>query len=440
MPRSWAVTATDTLERCPECGSAALHRVRTDPPWCRDCEWNLGQWPEPKRKRGRQRVLRDRRRAFELNQRLMREFAGVLPTKPRPTRADDVLTAAAVLLLSFDLLLLAGGIYLLFAGNWVLKVVAVVLILVAIECRPRFGSIDDGDGIEVTREEAPQLWSVVYAAAQAVGAPRIDHLSVSNEFNASCGRVGLRGATTLVIGLPLWGALSPAGRQALLGHELGHLVNGDPTRGFWTQLTLTTFARLAQVFDPQGLDETAPAKYHARVDPRNAVSLTLAAVVQYVLFFPLHVFFSATQRALLRLAGEEHQRAEVYADAIGTHLGGTPGAVELADVWLSRGLVNRGLIRGAEESADPAVWNREVLASVEQSPAELRLAEQHSLRGQASRFASHPPDGLRSRLVSSWPFTPPIIPTPVHQMAAGDRELQRRYKSAQRAILNRAVF
>ena len=413
--------------------------MRTDPPWCVQCEWNLGEWPEPKRRRGRRAALRDRRRALELNNRLMAEFRGVLPTEPRATRADDVLTAASVVLLSFDLLLFAGGVYLLITGNWLLKAIGAVLVLIGIECRPRFGRVDGG-GTEITRAEAPQLWAVVDAAGQAIGAPCIDHLSMSNEFTASCGRAGLRGVNTLVIGLPLWGALSPTGRQALLGHELGHLVNGDPTRRFWTQSTLTTFGRLAQVFDPRDLDQTSPAKYHTRVDPRNAVSLTLAAVVQYVLFFPLHVLFAATQRALLRLAAEEHQRAEVYADGIGARLAGTRGALELADACLSPGLVNRGLIRGADESADPEIWRRAVWASLEQTPAEHRRAEQRSLRDQASRFAAHPPDGLRWRLAASWPDIPPMIPIPDAQMAAGDRELHRRYKSAQRAILNRSVF
>ena len=46
------------------------------------------------------------------------------------------------------------------------------------------------------------------------------------------------------------GSLTAGERVALLGHELGHFVNGDPRRGLLTQPALTMLASAADLFRP----------------------------------------------------------------------------------------------------------------------------------------------------------------------------------------------
>ncbi|WP_328822533.1 M48 family metalloprotease [Micromonospora rubida] len=52
--------------------------------------------------------------------------------------------------------------------------------------------------------------------------------------NAYATAVGPRRRRVLCLGLPLWGSLPAQERVALLGHELGHFVNGDPRRSLLT--------------------------------------------------------------------------------------------------------------------------------------------------------------------------------------------------------------
>ncbi|MEU4592838.1 hypothetical protein [Micromonospora aurantiaca (nom. illeg.)] len=49
-----------------------------------------------------------------------------------------------------------------------------------------------------------------------------------------------------------WGALNGPARVALLGHELGHFVNGDVRRGPVTQPALTMLGNAADLFRPRG--------------------------------------------------------------------------------------------------------------------------------------------------------------------------------------------
>jgi heat shock protein HtpX len=416
------VTVVDAVQECPDCGSTALARLRTDPPWCTKCKWNLAQWPEPKKKRGRRGIARDRKRAFELNRRLLAELEGAQPSRPRRTRAAALLAGASAALLVFDLALLLGGVYLLINAIVPLKILAVFMILVAVECRIRFDRVGDRwDG--VSRQELPGLWSVIDEAQVALGAPRVDTLIITNEFNASCARSGIRRRVVLTIGLPLWGVLSADARQALLGHELGHLVNGDPTTAFATQPALNTFASLAEIFDPRDM-----------IDSQNAVAEFFGTLLAYAVFLPLHLVCNWAQTALIRVAAQDHQRAEVYADALSVKLGGTAGATELTQVLLFETGVLDALRRSAAASDDPQIWRAAVGEATAACAAHARVAEQRSMRYGVSRYRSHPPDGLRSRLVRSWPRADPAIPVPAEKLATADRELARQYKSAQRAI------
>jgi heat shock protein HtpX len=428
------VTATTTFQQCPQCHSRALARVNSDPPWCTECEWNLAQWQKPQAEHWQKRsgvrrwarVLRDRRRAFAMNQRLLRELRGGLPDKPSLTRAGVILAAASALLLIFDIALLVGGTFLLVTGTWPLRLLAVIMILTGYECRLRFPKIERHS--EVSRDEAPNLWAAVDQARAALGAPAIDRLVISSEYNAWCGHTGFRRRTVLGLGLPLWGALSPAGRQALLGHELGHLVNGDPATSFATQPALTTFATLAEVFDPDDL-----------VDADNVIHELLATIVAYLVYWPVHRVCRGAQKVLRRIAAEDHQRAEIYADALGVRLGGSDGAEEVDRALLFEDAVMIALRRAAADSADPQVWRAEAAAALAERTTDLVVAEQRSMRYETRWFADHPPSGLRVRLIRSWPRTRPTVPIDTRAMAAIDRELARSYKTAQRAILNGAL-
>lgn len=81
-------------------------------------------------------------------------------------------------------------------------------------------------GLELSRQQAPELFSLIDEVARTINAPTVDSLALSPDFNASYSTRGLR-RRVLGIGMSLWTVLGAQEQVALLGHELGHAVNGD---------------------------------------------------------------------------------------------------------------------------------------------------------------------------------------------------------------------
>jgi Zn-dependent protease with chaperone function len=295
------------------------------------------------------------------------------------------------------------------------------LILVGLECRIRLPKADRSFN-RVSRDEAPALFEIIDQAREGIGAPRVDIVEISGEFNASCARYGFRRTPVLTLGLPLWGALSPAGRQALLGHELGHLVNGDVRSLLLTQPAVTTLGRLAIIFDPKAI--AGGSTVHS-----NILSDAVAAILAYTIFAPVQFVFAAGHRALLRVAARDHQRAEVYADALAVRLAGSAGAEELMRVLVLDRRVALAVLEAVRTSGPrPVAWRAAVAEAIDLPDAELIVREQATLRYQANLYADHPPTGLRRRLVRSWSAADPAYPISEALHAVADEQLQIRYE------------
>jgi heat shock protein HtpX len=230
----------------------------------------------------------------------------------------------------------------------------------------------------------------------------------------------------LSIGLPLWAALGPAGRMALIGHELGHLINNDPRRRLLGQLALTTFLRLADI-----------------VDPRTALAHDegmewFAGRVLWLVYQPLFAVFSRIADALYARSMAENRAAEAYADRLALRLGGMDGVVELLRVSLHQRTVRR-TTRGLTGRSGPAVseWPRLVREALDAVPDDP--ASDLSVRHESDLEASHPPSGWRLRLVRTWPPAAPATPIPVELLAAADEALRRRYAAMRIVVANETV-
>ncbi|HEY7296021.1 MAG TPA: M48 family metalloprotease [Dehalococcoidia bacterium] len=70
------------------------------------------------------------------------------------------------------------------------------------------------------------------AIARELHMATINEIAVTPASNAAFGRMGWRRRRVLLLGQPLPLTLDSQERVALLGHELGHGVNGDAVRGF----------------------------------------------------------------------------------------------------------------------------------------------------------------------------------------------------------------
>ena len=113
--------------------------------------------------------------------------------------------------------------------NWLmLKVLWIPLALVGLVLRSLWITLPEPDGVKLQREQAPALFDLIDEVRMALSGPKIHHVIVSDEFNASIVQIpqfGMFGwqRNYLSVGLPLLRALTPAEFRAVLAHEVGHL-------------------------------------------------------------------------------------------------------------------------------------------------------------------------------------------------------------------------
>ena len=121
--------------------------------------------------------------------------------------------------------------YFIYSGHFnalLLKVLWIPLVLVGIVLRSLWITIPVPDGMELKREQAPALFDLIHEVTQKLNGPKIHHVFLSGDFNASIVQIpqfGMLGWLNnyLVVGLPLLQAFSPTEFRAVLAHEVGHL-------------------------------------------------------------------------------------------------------------------------------------------------------------------------------------------------------------------------
>ena len=280
------------------------------------------------------------------------------PGPPRRTRSGTLLVVLALALYSLDLAFVVLGVWLLIAGFFVWKLGGLLLVLIGLELRPRISKRTDDPLGTIAADAAPELFRLVNEVSAEARGPRIDSIIVTDEFNAGCRCVGLRRRPELIIGLPLWASLDPQTRVALLGHEVGHLVNGDPQHGLLIQPVFTTFGTLSHVLQPGRRRRSAYG---------GSLLDTLSFLLGQLVFRPMSWSARRIQFWLYTVAARDHQRAEYYADAISMHLAGSEPARELTRILVRDHFAQRAIQRAALDSADPAQWRSAVAEAMDGS-------------------------------------------------------------------------
>ncbi|MBW4720299.1 M48 family metallopeptidase [Saccharothrix obliqua] len=367
--------------------------------------------------------------ARRLDARQFAAYSAAPPTRPEWTAARVALIATSAVLTLAVLGGLVLGVRLVlrdFPSFW--AVPGLLLIGLAWELRPRLGRLG-GEWAEVTRGTAPTLFALLDRIGAAAGAPAPHVVALDFDFNASAGVHGLRRRRRLTLGLPMWGVLAPGQRVALLAHEFGHFVNGDPARGVATSPALLTPGLIADMVSPS-----------ASVTGSNPFVELVEAVIA-----PLQRLvargFLLVQAGLLVVASRDRQRAEYCADAVAVRLAGTDATAALMDDLVAADQL-MGAVAAAERGVratatarhahpGPATWRaaaERVRATL--SPAELRAA---SVDG-STLWDSHPPAGLRARAVESWPHREAAVTLSAEDSARIDAELARWYARAGRDL------
>ncbi|MBL7258701.1 M48 family metallopeptidase [Paractinoplanes lichenicola] len=371
---------TTTVTDCPQCAAPTValgHPQR----WCPACDWNLDtvtnavfgwRWLD----------RRLHRVAFRLT---AAQFEALGAGRSAGRVARGVTLAAAAILLAGVLALAVLGTWLILVDFFsVLTVLGLVVLAVAVLLRPRFGRLDAP--VVLDEAAAPALFGLIRRVAETVDAPVPHVVVLASDLNAYTTTVGVRRRRVLGLGLPLWATLGPQERVALLGHELGHFVNGDVRRGPLTQVAETTLGRVAHLLAADG-------------DGDSGVIGMLTRGVGWILSrtaMALHLLLVWTSQ-------RDSQRAEYLADELGARAGGTPAAVRLADHLLIEAALDTVVRREARAGNGPAAWRAAAVVARDNQAANIPALRKLSKHTEVSLFASHPPSGLRAEMLERRP-------------------------------------
>jgi Zn-dependent protease with chaperone function len=384
----------DARRSCPQCG----HGLTVDDRfvvWCEACDWNVrGGSEDGEEDAGRIEAFR-RRLSRSYGEELFGRMTSERPPRPGRGAAYAGALALAGLVHLLTLAVAGAGVWLLATGRGAVvpSVLGVLLLGLAWLIRPRLGRVPR-HGVVVPRAEAPALYALLDEVAGALGAPRADVVVVDREVNASVRVVGVRRRTVLTIGLGLWEPLTPQQRVGLLGHEFGHLVNGDTRHGLFIRSALHALVRWYVLLRPE--------------DDSSGLGL-IGSAARLLMFLPACAVLLPL-RVLEHLTLRASQQAEYLADDLDARIGSTQAAVEgmdmflLADAiefWLDQQAVTARTVHrgtrgtGAAQEPDEAVWERlkEYVASIPAHEVERR--RRLSALTAHAKDSTHPPTHLR---------------------------------------------
>lgn len=419
---------------CPACG----REMRLDPrfvQWCVECGHGADPNPPQPGKREGRRLERERTRSARLFESLI--------TAPslRPTSASGLAVTAlssvahlvtlAVLVLPIWLVVITHGAFL---GDIALILGGLTFLAVlprwALRRRRRDGAIG--------REQAPNLYVLLDQCAAELGCEVPAQVFVDARYNASTGRSPLWGGSFLVLGMPLWAVLSGQERIALLGHELGHQVNGDPGHGNWAGAARWSLAQWMRVFDPSMSSyEQSRNMYMRRVVGRRAgmggIAALLAPAVQVIVFLPFYLVALGCSTLLTRLDLLCGQRAEYLADELGARLAGSEAAdgmlgklaLDGSVEWFINAARARPGTGGRAAVTDRSdLWRRlaEFVDSIPETERQRRRLVDAAHNTRTDR--THPANHLRASLMHRRPPLAGAIKLSDDEWAGIDEELE----------------
>jgi len=258
------------------------------------------------------------------------------------------------------------------------------------------------------REQLPHTYQLLDQITAAVGTKPIDGVVLGREVNAGYGRYGWRRRRIVTLGVPLVLALDPAERVALLGHEIGHAVNGDVGRSVVLGGAHGALISLWSVVEP---DSILPAPTEGLVGflaiPFRLIQLGIARAILGLALLQLLLCYRTSQRA------------EFHADAIGARIAGTRGsAAALARLHASGPASQLGWLAGASDPVH-VIADRVRLTSAREIERLRRL----EAIGGSRLDMTHPPTVDRERVIAALPVQPGSIVLTAGESAAIDREL-----------------
>ncbi len=307
----------------------------------------------------------------------------------------------------FDWLAAAGGLLMVTAG---------LAVLPRLERPPA--------GQRLRQEEGLLLRALADDVADALAAPRPEVVVLTADFNIGYVASGLVQQRFLVVGLPFWTLLDGPERIAVLGHEFGHAVSGDPSTSVVIGSALQSLHRWDAMLRP---DRSRYSQRWAR---------GFLAVIDPFLYV-LALVPRGAHALLVHLVLRDQQRCEYLSDVFAAEVAGRSPTARALEKSLLAPVVEAELGRLAETVATRDVW----MVVRQRAEAALGRDRERLLRAaaeeQASLDASHPPTSLRLELVRSLEPSPPAVTRTPQEWAAIDAELAPLAGALGRALVTR---
>jgi Zn-dependent protease with chaperone function len=408
---------------CPEC-AAIVPSTPGYADWCDACGWNLEPSAAAQVAEGRFGRLAERlgRRSGD---RMARRLLAEPRLAPRLTPQRIAAYAVALAVHAFTLALLCAGVAMIVVDfpNALGLLIGLALAGVALVIRPRLDRLEPGDGHRLDPAVAPALHELAAAVAHALDRPPPDLILVDHQWNASWRRVGIRRRGVLTLGLPLLVALDPAGRVAVIGHELAHDRNGDATRSLSIGSAVSGLDRLSDVLRPEPGSEGFIAEI--------AMLEWLTSWLLWLVSRPVDAVLWLEARLLMH----DRQRAEYLADALAAQVAGTAAVVEVHERLLLGSTVSLAIQQAA--TADATDVLDRVRAAVVAVPERERERRRRVARLEHARLDyTHPPTGMRIAFLEGRPAEAPTVRLDGAVSARIDAELEPLARTVDRELLD----
>jgi Zn-dependent protease with chaperone function len=279
-----------------------------------------------------------------------------------------------------------------------------LLLLLAWYLRPRVTPGWDKHARWITAEQAPELFRLLDALADLMGADRFLGVTLRPMDTAGVLTFGLRRRRVLLIGVPLWEVLAPQERLAVLAHEVAHSVNYDAEIGHAVSGALHTLRRWYALTHPLTLVT------------RNS-RLRTSSVLDFVL--PIGLIHAGAVAMLRR----SKPRAEYLADHLAASVASTDAVCSAFTRFPTSRAATAVLAAALRARVPSHPWRmvRDYAAALpEHERRRLALIEEREGMGVDS---THPPTHLRLRMLRERPALPARLTLGEEWSAAIDAEL-----------------
>lgn len=412
---------TTAAGACPACGGELVGGGDFSV-WCPACDWNVD--PDPPKPAGRfTGWWRRRQNALALNlaasvrsgQRIGRSGLGV--------RFAVWATSALVHLVTLALLV-AAVLTLLASGPLVIRlIIAAFLLGMFLVVQPVRRRTAMPGGLVLDRDNAPRLFGLIDQVATSAKSKPVSRVLVSGRYNAAYLK-DRRRRPTIEIGVPLWVVLSPQERVAMLGHEIGHRVNGDLRDQAFVAYAIDSLRNWLSLVRSPGMPAWRQRAMGRRIHQSTGQgAVAFAEMLLPIVLFPVTAVIGLLGTTLSLMAMRQGQRCEYRADEVAARVGGSDAAggvvdklliadacrMELRQIIRFRGSQNPWLaLPGFVESLPETEWER------------LRRRGRQRLH---RIDITHPPTALRADYVQALPRTEPAVTVDSDLMRAINQEL-----------------